>query len=567
MKKQIKTILLIAILIVSVGIRFWQLGNVPPSPDWDEAAFGYDAFSIIHTGRDEFGAFLPFVLRSFDDYKPALYVYFVIPSELVFGVDTYAVRFPSAFMGVVGIFVFYLLLQELFPSESKLDIGKLKVTPYIPLVATALLAISPWQIQFSRVAFETNVGLTFNLLIALFFLKGLKHPWMLSLAALFAGLNLAVYQSERVFSPFLVLALAIIYSRQLFKISKKYLAAAIIVGLIAGLPTIMFIVTNTGSLQRIQEASVTSQLTPAIIQAVQRLEVDKKDHDYLGEILDNRRVIYLKEITYGYLVHFDPNWLFIEGDNTRHHAPQMGILYLFDLPFLLIGFSVFLFGKFSKKAKYLIFSWFLSAPVPVAITYEVPHAVRAMNMLPMYILFLAVGYIAVFEFFNNYRVKDRMRKGISFGFYGLFCVLALFNLFFYLNQYFVQQNYFNGVDWQYGYAQAIPQIEKIQGNYKNIIVSNKVPMDESYMFFLYYMQYPPQQYQQLVKQGKNITTSYHQFGKYEFTAFNWDSEKTQRDDLFVGSIYDFPPNIIAHQTIYYPDGKPAILLVDPKENP
>ena len=68
----------------------------------------------------------------------------------------------------------------------------------IALLGAFLMSISPWQIQFSRTAFETNTGLTFNLLVALFFLKGLRKPWLLSLAALFAALNLAVYQSERV---------------------------------------------------------------------------------------------------------------------------------------------------------------------------------------------------------------------------------------------------------------------------------------------------------------------------------------------------------------------------------
>ncbi|PIZ96558.1 MAG: 4-amino-4-deoxy-L-arabinose transferase, partial [Candidatus Levybacteria bacterium CG_4_10_14_0_2_um_filter_36_16] len=71
--KKISFIILFVIIVLAAVIRLWQLGVVPPSPDWDEASLGYNAYSIMTTGKDEYGKFLPFILRSFDDYKPALY--------------------------------------------------------------------------------------------------------------------------------------------------------------------------------------------------------------------------------------------------------------------------------------------------------------------------------------------------------------------------------------------------------------------------------------------------------------------------------------------------------------
>src|SRR5271170_7064405 len=96
--KKFSVSVLTLILVLGLALRLWQLGAVPPSPDWDEVALGYDAYSIMHTGRDEFGAFLPSVLRSFDDYKPALYAYLAIPTVAVFGLTTFAVRLPSVAM-------------------------------------------------------------------------------------------------------------------------------------------------------------------------------------------------------------------------------------------------------------------------------------------------------------------------------------------------------------------------------------------------------------------------------------------------------------------------------------
>src|SRR6266705_1449855 len=167
------TFILIGIIMLAAILRFWQLGHVPVSPDWDEVALGYDAYSIIHTGRDEFGKFLPVVLRSFDDYKPALYTYLTIPFVYVFGLSVFAVRVPSAIFGVLAVLATYFLAKELFRNHS------------IALIAALLMAISPWSLQFSRVGFEANVGDALNVFAALFFVKALKRPWLFILSAFF----------------------------------------------------------------------------------------------------------------------------------------------------------------------------------------------------------------------------------------------------------------------------------------------------------------------------------------------------------------------------------------------
>src|SRR3989344_3496317 len=114
MNKKIIIILLLTIIIVIASVlRLWQLGQVPISPDLDEAALGYNAYSILQTGRDEYGKFLPIVLRSFDDYKPALYSYLTIPSILIFGLNVFAVRLPSAIFGILTVLATFFLVKEL----------------------------------------------------------------------------------------------------------------------------------------------------------------------------------------------------------------------------------------------------------------------------------------------------------------------------------------------------------------------------------------------------------------------------------------------------------------------
>ena len=109
-------ILLVLIFIVGLFLRFFLLGGNPPSLNWDEASTGYNAFSILKTGKDEYGNFLPLSIRSFDDYKPPLYTYLDVPFVGIFGLTDFAVRLPSAILGTLTILVIYFLVLEFFPK-------------------------------------------------------------------------------------------------------------------------------------------------------------------------------------------------------------------------------------------------------------------------------------------------------------------------------------------------------------------------------------------------------------------------------------------------------------------
>ena len=130
----IKKIILTLIVLLAFFLRIYQLGVVPISPDWDEAALGYNAYSILKTSRDEYGKFLPLVFRSFDDYKPPLYIYLTVPSVALFGLNVFAVRFPSAVLGTLTVLLVYFLVRELFENHRHRD--------KIALVSAFLLAIS-----------------------------------------------------------------------------------------------------------------------------------------------------------------------------------------------------------------------------------------------------------------------------------------------------------------------------------------------------------------------------------------------------------------------------------------
>lgn len=538
-----KWILVTILIVVSGLLRLWQVGAVPPSPDWDEAALGYNAYSLLHTGRDEYGKFLPVVLRSFDDYKPALYSYLIIPFIFIFGLTIQAVRMPSILFGIATVVVVFFLFDDLFNNKK------------LSFLIAFLLAISPWHIQFSRIAFESNVGLSFNILGIFFFLKGLKKPHVLPLSIASFCASIYVYQSEKVFSPIMLLLLVVIFRKQLFQISKKYLVASVLLGAILVLPMGVYLLTNPNALARAKGVSVLSD-NSQIASTTLRIGMDMKNHDYLGLLLDNRRIIFAKEVAANYLSHFDLKWLFITGDVSRHHAPFMGLLYFWEIPFLLAGIYFFLFSKYDKKVKWLVFGWFLLAPLPASVTTGVPHAVRTLNFLPTWQLFTAFGLCGLYD------LTKQQKEWVRYGFMLTVGLFAVFNFLYYLDQYFVQQNYYNSLDWQYGYQQAVPFVASLP--VQHIVMTNQPPLDQSYIFYLFYLKYDPALYQ---SETKNVSGGFredHQFGKYTFRPIDWSKEVKDSQTVYVGRPGDFPSGVHILKIINYLNGDPAIEIVQGK---
>ncbi|MDE2591026.1 MAG: hypothetical protein KGL95_15320, partial [Patescibacteria group bacterium] len=62
-------IIITMIFLFGSFLRLNRLAEVPVQVYWDGAAFSYNSYSILHTGRDEYGIFMPILFRSFNDYK------------------------------------------------------------------------------------------------------------------------------------------------------------------------------------------------------------------------------------------------------------------------------------------------------------------------------------------------------------------------------------------------------------------------------------------------------------------------------------------------------------------
>ena len=533
MKKTL--IALFIIVTIAVGLRFYQLGSVPASPDWDEAALGYNAYSILKTGRDEYGNFLPLSIRSYDDYKPPLYVYLTVPSVALFGLSVWSTRLPSAVMGVLAVVGVYFFVRELLRQKNDT----------IPLLSSFLLAISPWSIQFSRIAFEANSGVTINIWAVTAFLAGLKRRIFLPISALLFALGLYAYHSERVFLPLLLLMLIVVYHRELFvRKYKKMLILSAIIGILVAAPLIP-VAFNQTALLRLRGTSSFTDQTDLLARDITKLKRDQTAGDRLGQLLDNRRIVFVKTVVMGYLSHFSLKWLFLTGDNQRHHAPDMGLLYLWEMPFLLYG--IYRVLKYRKgPVSTILVGWLLISPFAASVTTGLPHAVRTLVFLPVFQIITAIGIVESKRFLRN--------AGMA-----VVILFAVFNFVYYLDMYFVQMNPEVSQYWQYGYKDAVAITEKIKSKYQKIVVSTT--LEQSYMFFLFYTKYDPAKYLAAggTKSGSFDEVNNH-FEKYEFRKIDWIHERRDGTVLYVGDPKDMPHGNVMN--IKFLDGTPAIEIAD-----
>jgi hypothetical protein len=146
----------LALLIAGAAVlRFTALGGYPTGLFCDEAADGYNAYSLLHTARDEHGRLLPLFIWSFFAFKYPLYIY---PTTLwvgLFGLTELATRFQSALYGTAGVAVAFLIARQIF-------------SPAAGLAAAAALAVMPWHFHFSRISFSlTGYAFFFGLVTSL----------------------------------------------------------------------------------------------------------------------------------------------------------------------------------------------------------------------------------------------------------------------------------------------------------------------------------------------------------------------------------------------------------------
>lgn len=535
---------LLIIVILAAFLRFYKLGSNPPSLYWDEVSLGYNAYSILKTGRDEHNEFLPLKrFIAFGDYKPVGYVYAAVPSIAIFGLNEFAVRFPSALVGTAMVVFVFLLVEELFPKTEKRRSS-------IALLASFLFAISPWALHMSRAAFEANLGACFNLLAILFFLKALTKGKYLVFSAIFFVLTLYTFNSNRVLTLILLLGLGIFYFKDLCKVKKWVLFSALL-ALFLSLPLLSYLKMRESKL-RFDEVNIFSNLEVIKI-SNQRIEVDGNTR--LARLIHHRYLGHFFNFLRGYFTFFDSKFLLVSGDiNSRLSSQAAGEIYLIELPFLLAGIYYFSRKK-NRHAKFLLL-WPLAALIPASMARETPHALRVLSILPVPQIFISFGAVSLIQSLKKRFVK----KLVIVVFSSILLVSFLYYQHFY---YFIYPTVYSG-EWQYGYKQLVQEINLRKNDYEKIMITNH--MGRPYIYFLFYEKYSPEEFWQTMVRERDWFgfQTVLGFDKYKFGSVNpgGDSTEDQKTLYVMRPSLDIPGGFKEIITIKDLNDNPQFVLVE-----
>lgn len=378
-------LLIIGVLLgTAFFIRFWDLNNTPPGLLIDEASLGYNAYSLLKTGKDEWGSSLPLTLKSFGDYKPAGYSYLTIPFLKVFGLSIFSVRIVSAISGVIAVFCLYVIGKSIFNKKSG------------GILAAFLLTIIPWHIYMSRMAWEANVALTLFLIGTVFFLNTQNKYFRIIISTLFYASTMYVYVGYRLLTPLLLFSfLSLFYLNK--RVNKKELVVYVMSFFLCTTPLVSEVVFHKGA-ERFSQVSIFQE--KGIEQYINEQRnfcffQNNKILLYSCYVYWNKPVVLSNQLIKNYLDSFSISYLFLYGDTGEFiNNPQHGGLYIWLLPFFLIGLYVLIKQRKDVMTQ-LVIVWLVVTPVMSALAAK-PHFVRSNMVLIPVILVCVEGLLYIY---------------------------------------------------------------------------------------------------------------------------------------------------------------------------
>ncbi|KKQ95768.1 MAG: hypothetical protein UV74_C0013G0375 [Candidatus Woesebacteria bacterium GW2011_GWB1_43_14] len=562
MKVKYCKLVLILIIFIASFLRLWRLDQVPVSLFGDELDVGYHAYSIFKTGKDYMGNPWPLHFQSLAEWRTPLYLYSTVPTVALFGVSPWGVRLPAAIFGILGVYIFFFLLKELTKNEK------------LSLIGTAVLAFSPWHIQYSRSAFEVTQLLFFLLLGMLLFFKSFNNGKWLWLSMVSFALMPWVYSTAKLFTPLILVFLFLVWRKKLFGLPKKYLIRGAVALLIFGVPIAYSTIFGGGS-QRFGYISVfTNPTTEAEVGTSRQLDARMRGElgeglhpTFIDRAFHNKFTFWGSNIVNNYFESFSADFLFNVGDpNLRHSINGMGLFYKIEIVAFFVGLIYFFSrNKIDKKIRLLVLYWIIIGVLPASITRDGGHhATRLIVILPPMVILIAYGI----HNFNKYVL-------LSYFFLFIACFI------FYQHSFWVHNPWGSERWWHAGFRESVQSIKEIENGYEKIIISTS--SEPPWTFFAAWYEYPPDKWQSefpldnvvnLEGVGNVSHIDKYYFGSVKGGLYDW-GKILDGNTLYLASEKDVNVNLIMEpdrtpgdlkliKSIPYPSGQPAFYLFSGK---
>ena len=544
-QKSKTSLFLVFLVIIGLFLRLWNIERVPSRLTVDEMSIGYNAYSILKTGKDEWGVFLPKAFQAFGDYKQPVYIYLTVPFIALFDLTATAVRLPSVWAGVALIGLTYVLVKKNF--------GELPA-----LFSAFVVTFSPWAIQLSRMGFESNVALALFVagLISLQLARE-QNSWKWGIATgILLALTCYAYVAFRLTIVLMMLGLAFFSYKQ--KTWKKSWLISVITLVIVLLPLGKELISGSGT-ARFSQVSLFSD------KGIAAQELERRNFCFLVnqailpkvcQIFFTQELFLVSRFAQNYVSFFSFNFLFWEGDDSLYLNPVgFGEFWLILLPVFVLG--VIYFFKLSKKTDRWWQFIFLFTPIPSALVSS-PQIVRGSAVMFFLSIMIGVGLWRVWEMIKNHAYKVPIVVSS--------CVLLLLSgIYSQLNYHVVYANQHADAFSPFP-PELSDAVAQHEAQYQTIYFSNQY-FSDAHIFLAFYQKIDPAEYQRTVIRPTPDQFGFShpiQLGKYYFGEKTLQEFVCSEEEkvLFIGNNQEVKPEQTL-QTLYdFSHVHPQVKMID-----
>lgn len=508
LQKRSGLVILFLILLIGIFLRFYRLNEFPVGFHIDEAINGVNGYYILQTGKDSNNNKFPLQTEVFGDYNPTGYSYLTIVPIKLLGLNEFSTRFPGALLGSLTILACFLLTFSIFKSKT------------VGLLSAFLVTISPWHINFSRSSEETLASLFFVVLgFALVFLSFENNKLKLLIPGVFIlALSFFMYFTPRVFVPLMFFtALILLFGLWHKQKNTKYKNFLFCSFLFLVIIVSFLIFGIKGSNNRFNQVSIFGSVNTKLVMEEQiREDGVMKTGVKITQFFHNKFINYSLTYVSNYIDYFSGKFLFIEGGlPVWFRVEGIGLLYVVELPFLLIGLIVLAVSK--NKMYKIPLLWILIAPAIAALTIDdIPNVRRSLLMFPMLEAVSAFGFLYILQ--NRKRL---LKMSIIF----ITAAFLIYNFLYFMHQYFVHAKVHRTWYRNNGFGEMMKTVYKSYNDYDKIIITKSI--GGIYPLALFYTKFDPVMYQ---KEGSFRDKEYRGFGRFFFVPQSCPS--VDKDDRF-----------------------------------
>lgn len=521
-------IVLLLVMGLALVLRLVWLDQAPKGALIDEAHFGYIAYSLVETGKDEHGVSWPIIFKGFGDQKLPAYGYALIPFVKLLGLSTFTIRIPSVIAGTLLVLGMYLVLRELNFNKT------------LSLLGGLFVAVNPWSFFLSRIGFESNLALGFFgfALWALLKMTRSKHWGWAVASAVLLGLTWYSYIAYRPITVGIaVIFLAVAFWQKSINWQK---VGIFIVSLIVSV-SLLFLPSAVGSnTTRFNQIGILSD--GGLVNQINenRTFCDFKLPRLMCDVIWNKPVVISNTLLKRFIHTFSPQYLSTMGEDNLEFLSVKGYgqFYLVLYPFFVIGvlalLNVIKIDGLSLSDRVLIGSGLLLSPVPTILVSDA-QKVRISALFPFVLILILLGIKLIW----NLLPKAFLRH--LFVFFLLGCMGV--------NTYAYMVNFWSvhTVKYDYYYQTYVPDLVDALKNYDSdtqIVI--KPFFSDPLMFYAYYTKMDPAFYQQNAVLGEQEASGFqHTVGlanlRVEDASLQkiaCDSQKANQHTVFATNVKD-----------------------------